>query len=93
MAGTIVVTGVLVNEAAGATVSITTLRVEVDESASGTYVTWAKGTDFIVWPYSRDYFTRIVIKRGSGKIIPAGQQIVRVTGRLGGYTTVPSIVQ
>lgn len=90
VAGTIVVAGVLVGEVAGATVSITTLRVEVDEDASGTYVTWIKGTDFIVWPYSEDWFTRLVVKATASKVFPTGQQGLRVTGRWGGYRTPPA---
>lgn len=69
------------------------LVVEVDESDDGVFVTWTKDTDFIIWPYNETYFTRVIVKDDSGKIIPAGQQIVRVTGRLGGYTTPPAIVK
>lgn len=69
------------------------LVVEVDESDDGTFVTWVRNTDFIVWPYNEAYFTRIIVLDDSGKIIPAGQEIVRITGRLGGYTTVPPIVR
>jgi len=93
VAGTIVVVGALVGEVAGATVSITTLRVEVDETASGTYVTWVKGTDFIVWPYSEDWFTRLVVKATAAKVFPTGQQLLRVTGRWGGYRTPPATIK
>lgn len=87
VAGTIVTVGALVAEGAGATVSLTVLRVEVDENASGTYVTWVKGTDFIVGPSSEDYFTRLIVKTGASKVFPTGQQLLRVTGRWGGYRT------
>jgi len=67
--------------------------VEVDESDSGTFTTWTQGTDYILWPYNEAYFTRILVKDDSGKLIPSGQQIVRVTGRLGAYSTPPATIK
>jgi len=93
VAGTIVVTGALVNEPAGATVSLTTLRVEVDENATGTYTTWVKGTDFVLWPYNNDWFTRLTVKYGASKVFPTGQQLLRVTGRWGGYRLPPEEIK
>jgi len=34
-----------------------------------------------------------LVKDDSGKLIPSGQQIVRVTGRLGGYSTPPATIK
>ncbi len=93
VAGTIVVAEALVGEPAGAVVSITTFRVEVDETETGVYVTWIKGTDFIVWPYNNDWLARLVIKTGATKIFSEGQQTLRITARWGGYRIPPAVIR
>ena len=67
--------------------------VAVDETATGVYVVWVSGTDYLLWPYNELYFTRVIIKTGASKVFTDGQQLLRVTGKWGAATTPPDVIK
>ena len=67
--------------------------VAVDETATGVYVAWVSGTDYLLWPYNEAYFTRIKIKDGASKVFTEGQQLLKVTGKWGAATTPPDVIK
>jgi hypothetical protein len=67
--------------------------IAVDETETGVYVAWVLGTDYLLWPYNEEYFSRIIVKTGASKVFTAGQQLLRVTGQWGGVTTPPAMVK
>ncbi len=67
--------------------------IAVDETATGVYVPWVLGTDYVLWPYNEEYFTRIIVKDGAGKVFTTGQQLLQVTGNWGGMTVPPAEIE
>jgi hypothetical protein len=72
---------------------VTLTSVAVDESDSGTFTTWTKDTDFIVWPYNYTGIgkpiQRLDVKRsGSKGVWYSFQANVRVIGVFG-YSAEP----
>lgn len=60
--------------------------VAVDEDLDGVYTAWVRDTEYIVWPRNAAYITQIEVKHDATVYFTEGQEVVRVTGRLGGLS-------
>lgn len=67
--------------------------VAVDEDLDGVYTPWTRDTDYIVWPRNADHITQIEIKHDATVYFTEGQEVVQVTGRLGGYSEPPATIR
>lgn len=69
-------------------ISITTLTI--DTTADGIPDTvWTQGTDFVVWPYNKPSFDKIIVMEGATVVFSTGQRRLEIVGKFGGYTVPP----
>lgn len=68
--------------------------LKLDTNGDGTYnQTWTQGTHFVVWPYDKTYFDKIIVKEGASVSLPVGQRRMEIQGEWGGFATPPQRVK
>ena len=73
-------------------ISITTFTI--DTNGDGTPDTvWIQGTDFVVWPYNKPSFDKIIVMEGASRSFPTGQRRLEIVGKFGGFTAPPQEIK
>ena len=66
----------------------------LDTTGNGVVDTqWVQGTDFVVWPYDKTWFTKIIVKEGASRSFPTGQRRLQIIGKFGGYPVPPQVIK